>query len=350
MMARSLKRLIGLLSRGLLVANWVIVAQLAYLASFFRSFNQAVYHWPEQKSDLDIGVVVFIHFDRSGIVQPYVFQYLDALRETGMSVLFVSNSQSLVPDAIERLKSICDGILIRRNVGYDFSAVREGLEYFGLPRQNTELLLIVNDSVYGPLCSLNDLISRIDLQKAELWGATESWQSRYHLQSYFLAAGRAALHHPAWTAFWRKVRPVGSKAWVIRHYEIGLTQKMLQAGLRCAAIWPYTPLVSAVDQGLLVQADDKGLVSPDPLQQMRHDQATRIRSAHVLRRPLNPTSDLWRQLLQAGFPFIKRELLRSNPTEVADVSDWRIEATKIADSGLSAIEQDLQRALRNRAP
>ncbi len=349
-MAQIMKRLQAVALRCLVAANWITFAQLAYLISFIRRSDQTVYQWPEKPTDLDIGVVLFVHFDARGVVRPYVFQYLNALRDTGMSVLFVSNSGRLVPESLERLKSICDGIIIRRNVGYDFSAIREGLRHFGLPRANTDLVLILNDSVYGPLHSLDGLIDRIDLQKADLWGATESWQARYHLQSYCLAAGRVALTHPAWTEFWRNVRPVGSKAWVIRRYEIGLTQKLIQGGLRCAAMWPYTPLVSNVDQGLLVQANDKGIASPDPLQQMRHEQARRVRSAQVEQRPLNPTSDLWRQLLQAGFPFIKRELLRSNPTDVADVTDWRAEATKVAQTNLSVIEQDLQRALRNRAP
>ncbi len=88
----------------------------------------------------------------------------------------------------------------------------------------------------------------------------------------------------------------------------------------------------------------------DPLVQARRKHVLRLREAIAGRTPLNPTSDLWRQLLLARFPFIKRELLRDNPTGVPDVVEWRDVATTIAELSLVPIERDLQRTLKNRAP
>ena len=68
----------------------------------------------------------------------------------------------------------------------------------------------------------------------------------------------------------------------------------------------------------------------------------------MYRVPLNPTSDLWRQLLRAGFPFIKRELLRANPSEVLDIVDWRDVARTATAADFALIERDLQRVLRDR--
>jgi hypothetical protein len=71
-----------------------------------------------------------------------------------------------------------------------------------------------------------------------------------------------------------------------------------------------------------------------------------IRQAEWLRiylskgRPLNPTADLWRYLLQSGFPFIKKELLRDNPTRVADISEWRAVASERA---IDLASMDLER-------
>ena len=69
-----------------------------------------------------------------------------------------------------------------------------------------------------------------------------------------------------------------------------------------------------------------------------------------MRTALNPTSDLWRQLLSAGFPFIKRELLRDNPTGVSDVMEWRDVVAQTSGADISSIESDLQLAVRNIAP
>ena len=138
-----------------------------------------------------------------------------------------------------------------------------------------------------------------------------------------------------------------SKAWVISRYEIGLTQMLVRGGMRCAAIWPYTDLINRVDPSLMTAADETDV---DPSATARRSHAGRIRHGAVARRPLNPTSDLWRQLLQAGYPFLKRELLRENPTGVLDIADWRDELKKCAGADADMIDADLKDVLRNRAP
>ena len=83
---------------------------------------------------------------------------------------------------------------------------------------------------------------------------------------------------------------------------------------------------------------------------MRQYHTRHIRNLSVARLPLNPTSDLWRQLLQTQFPFIKRELLRDNPTHVPDVAEWRDVARAQFSTNLQPIERDLQRTLKDRTP
>ncbi|MDE2334430.1 MAG: lipopolysaccharide biosynthesis protein [Rhodospirillales bacterium] len=267
------------------------------------------------------------------------------MRAAGLSIVFVSNAGKLRAEAWEALRELCDVVLLRRNIGYDFGAMREGLQACSLPRPETEMVLIVNDSVYGPLAPLNETLARIDFAAADVWGATESWQWRYHLQSFFLAVGRKTLDSKAWQQFWSGVRPVGSKYWVIRNYEIGLTRQLIAAGLRCGALWRYLDVVREVDTSLLATEEIQ-----DPLLASRKIHANRIRLATAARRPLNPTADLWRQMLRARFPFIKRELLVKNPSGVEDVADWREVVADVFGSDIGFIERDLQRALRNKTP
>ncbi|MBV8096968.1 MAG: lipopolysaccharide biosynthesis protein, partial [Acetobacteraceae bacterium] len=116
------------------------------------------------------------------------------------------------------------------------------------------------------------------------------------------------------------------------------------------AIWPYPGLIANVDAALLTGENAEEEDSGDPAVEVRRTHARRIRKAAVRRTPLNPTNELWRQLLLAGFPFIKRELLRDNPGEVADVADWRVIVEQQLKADVATIERDLQRSLRNRAP
>lgn len=325
-----------------------IGAYTQFALSLLRSPHQLVSSWPESGMELGPRVAVFVHYDGRGEVRPHVLRYITMLQQCGFSVVFVTNSAQLQEASLAMLQPLCAGILIRRNVGYDFGAIREALEILRLPRENTEMVLFANDSVYGPLRPLDPILAQIDFDEADLWGATESWQVRYHLQSYFLMAGRKVLCSEGWRKFWKQVRPVQSKVWVIRHYEVGLTQAVVRNGLTCNAMWHYADLINQVDPSL-AEGDDAQAFK-DPRVAARRSHAGRIRHGAVSRRPLNPTSDLWRQLLRSGYPFLKRELLRDNPSGVLDIGDWRDEVEKATGVNMEMIDADLKEVMRNRAP
>ncbi|OYV29247.1 MAG: lipopolysaccharide biosynthesis protein [Acidocella sp. 20-61-6] len=275
------------------------------------------------------------------------------MKESGRDVVFVTNSGPLKPSAFAALQEICAAVIVRRNIGYDFGAWRDAMEYLGLPRAETQEVILANDSVFGPISPLNDMLQQLDYSKADVWGLTESWQLRYHLQSFFLAFGPAALRAEAFTKFWSSVRPVPVKSYIVHAYEVGVTQAMIKGGLRCAAVWRYDELMrTASIEGLekLAQAEDSELGRNDPLHVTRKLHVLRIRDGAARRVALNPAADLWRQLLLAGFPFIKRELLRDNPTEVEDVGDWVGVVRDTLGADPDPILRDLRLMLKGGAP
>lgn len=328
---------------------FLLRAYISYWRSFLRSPNQVIHTWTNGRP-LGRKVAVFVHFDLAGELQPYLLPYLRALHEHGFDTVFVTNSGRLAKAARTALEPICAAILVRRNIGYDFGAMRDGLRHANAQPATTDLLLVLNDSVYGPLSDIGPMLDRIDLTHADVWGATESYQNRYHLQSFFIAVGPAALASKAWTSFWKSVRPVRNKLWVIFHYEVGMTRAMLKHGLRCAALYPYKDLIARIDATPLLRAKRDTPDDTDPFIINRKAHLVRVLDAASNRIPLNPTAELWRQLMEVRFPFIKRELLRDNPARVIDLVDWREMARKTYDADFSAIEDDLQRVLRDRTP
>ena len=159
------------------------------------------------------------------------------------------------------------------------------------------------------------------LQRGRFWGVTESWQSRYHLQSYFLALRPGRMTSHAWrrsgAAFVRSVQ-----AWVIRCYEVGLTQGAAARRLAPARAVAVPDAGSPGRTG----ADDGGAATrarpTDPIHGDAHGHARRIREAACARMPLNPTSDLWRQLLSPAIPSSSASCCaRTRPR--FDVTDWR---------------------------
>ncbi len=330
-----------------------LVIPFAQLIGMLRSPRQIISVWPEGEVVLGPKIVLFMHFDSRGVVRQQLLDYMRELQENDRQIVFVTNSGKLRPEGMAALRGLCAAVIIRRNMGYDFGAWADAIRFLKLPRPETEEVILANDSVFGPLMPLSDTLRRLNYDKADVWGLTESWQVRYHLQSFFLAFGAAALRNEAFGKFWRRVRPVPAKSYIVRAYEIGVTQAMVKGGLRCAALWSYESLIKLVNRDeleKLIVAEESELGRTDPVQVTRKLQVLRIRDAAARRVALNPTSDLWRQLLLAGFPFIKRELLRDNPTKVEDVGDWVeiVRETLAADPDPILI--DLRTMLKGSAP
>lgn len=352
-MIRYFRRMLPPLPVMLSNIKWATLVPVARLVGRARRRRQIISVWPADEIMLGPMVVLFMHFDRYGNVRAQILHYIRELVANGRSVVFVTNSGQLTPAAMASLQPLCAGIIIRANQGYDFGAWREGIEFLQLPRADTEELILANDSIFGPVRPLAEMLARIDYGVADIWGLTESWQYRYHLQSFFLAFGKAALQSRAFAKFWDSVRPVPVKAYIVRQYEIGITQAMIKGGLRCAALWPYQQLLEMVDRReveklLPLEEDDLGRLDPVHITRKLH--VMRLRDAVARRIPVNPSADLWRQLLLQGFPFIKRELLRDNPTGVEDVHDWIHVVRDVIGADAEPILQDLRMMLKNQAP
>ncbi|MCA3311668.1 MAG: hypothetical protein ING06_01170 [Roseomonas sp.] len=286
-------------------------------------------------------VCVFSHFDRRGHIWPHTRDYIDALIEEGFAVVFVSNSASLNSDSEAFATSRSAAIILRRNKGYDFGAYRDGLLHLGESVHGLKCLIFANDSVYGPLIPLRSMLHRMDFSFMDVWMATDSWQTRYHGQSYFMAFGPTALKHLAFMRFWSSVPNLIFKHSIIRRCEVGLTQHFLSAGLRVGAVWRYLDLVDRISSRDLKN---------DSLHLADASMIALIQSSQKNLPVLNPTHQLWLELLRDDFPFIKRELLRDNPTHVKGLSAWHQIVGKTNLASYDAIILHLAQTIRNKAP
>jgi len=352
-MRRYLGRLVKFLDKLLHAVIWYSYIPPARLIGLLRSRRQIISAWPETGVVLGPKIVLFMHFDRYGRVGQQVLEYLREFAASGRSVVFITNAGRLTDQAMAQLRTICAAIIIRRNRGYDFGAWAEGISHFNLPLAETQELILANDSVFGPLRPITGLLERLNYNQADIWGLTESWQYRYHLQSFFMAFGAASLRDPAFKIFWGQVRPVPAKPFIIKAYEVGISQTMIKAGLRCEALFPYEELIKLVDEQTLenlLDIEDREAANTDPVHTTRKRQIMRVRGAKARRIALNPTADLWRQLLISGFPFIKRELLRKNPANVEDIGDWLDVAREQVGADIEPILRDLRLMLKDQAP
>ncbi len=288
-------------------------------------------------------VAVFVHYDLKGFVADYVVYYMQELVRTGFEVVFVSNAPKLPDSEIARVLPYCALVAHRANRGHDFGAYRDGIALVNL--DSIDQLLISNDSVYGPLYDLSETFEKCTPDVA-MWGITDSWEMRYHVQSYFLVFNKLAIDHPKFRKFWSNMILVRNRDWVIRQYELGLTKTCIEAGLLCKAVFPFRDTAQVVINAVL-----KGqILESKTLPQHHVNYVRHIFSSLESGVPLNPTHFLWDYLIETlRCPFIKRDLISANKLNVPYVNQWEMVLKRCSDYDTNLIINHLKVVSRNRA-
>jgi lipopolysaccharide biosynthesis protein len=285
-----------------------IIGHLRRLRSAIRR------RWPGQDpAGQSRSHAVYAHYDAEGVVHDYVVDQIRQLADAGFRVTFVSNARKFNDSSAADVAPFCRQVIWRRNVGYDFGAYKDGIGAIG-DLGGCDRLLLMNDSVYGPFWPFSGVFDEIDALRADFCGITDSWDKHYHVQSYFIVFFRNALSSGTFGRFWRHLPYVNSKSWVIRYGEIKLTQRLTQRKLRAAALCPYWEVARVALKKLARPSSDLAPAHKEFLESLR----TQL----VKGSPLNPMHHFW-EVLVTDFrcPFIKREVILSNPVNV--VYSWR---------------------------
>ena len=280
---------------------------------------------------------IYVSYHRWSLVEDYVVAQVAALAQAGRRVTFISNSPQLRAAHLARLRPYVREVVHRHNFGHDFGAYKDGIARLG-DLAGLASLVLMNDSCYGPFGGLARVDEAAAGSGADLFGVTESWDVRYHLQTYYVWIGAQALRAPAFAAFWRRLLPSQPRSMVIANGEIRLTQALLRAGLRVGAMCPY----SEAAQRALAAAQAR-LADSDALLAVERDYFERLSEAITSGQPLNPTHSFWDVLLdECGSPFLKRELLRRNPVRIPGVAQWERRLAPHQGADLDAIRNDLK--------
>lgn len=225
-------------------------------------------------------VAILVHFAHSARVSRSFRMLVREFADAGYLPLVVSASPAPGPldwsGALPR-----EAVVLRKpNVGYDFGSWAVGLGALPAARE-AEHLVLANDSMFGPFESLRPLIAEYEASDADVWGLTDTKQYFHHLQSYFIGFQRGLLTDKPLAQFWQDRRDHRSKWDIIERNELALSRLLTSEGYVITARY---------------RADDY------------------VGSGE------NPVIRGWWKLIEAGFPFVKREIV-TNPS-VAPRAEW----------------------------
>ncbi len=218
-------------------------------------------------------------FTPDGVLSPSHRFTLERLRDLGFPLFVVCATAS--PDLLPQgLAEYCDALYWKGMSGYDFSGYTLALREISRSSPGADVF-VMNDSVFGPFSDLREFIAKAPW---DLTGFTSSNEHTDHIQSYAFILRRVDKARMAQlsTVFFPYFAMSDVNA-VIRLQETRFAQ-VAARHMKVGAVW---------------YADGSEVTNPS------------------LMRPL--------ELLDAGFPFLKRSLLSKNKLIDTDVLLSRLE-------------------------
>lgn len=278
---------------------------------------------------------IYVHFDETGAVHDYVVHQLCELLSAGYRITFVSNSPTFAADSRARVLPLCKDLIWRFNIGYDFGAYKDGIASIANLDQ-LDSLILMNDSVYGPFRGLKETLGKIDRSTTDFWGIADSFENQYHIQTFFMVFLPNALRSTVFKNFWSDLPYVNHRMWVIRNAEVKLTQILQDAQLKTGVLAPYRAVAAT--------ARDKLTRQPENLQETERATFERFREQVMKDGVVNPMQFFWDVLItDYACPFIKRDLLSSNPKDVPGTPRWPQVIAAYSDYDVAMIRHHLKR-------
>ncbi|XOY56304.1 MAG: methyltransferase domain-containing protein [Rhodobacterales bacterium] len=235
-------------------------------------------------------VCIFAAYTSSNRISDATAKYINELQKNRIDVILCLAMDSPAHELDLGNLNHDFAIILRKNNGYDFGSWTNCLKNLNDWQQANRLFLI-NDSMF----LLPDLLPAFLTQCSECTedfiAATESYDRQHHAQTYFMMLQNQALQSIAFREFIENLPLLSNKFAVIQNYEIRLLSCVKNDfNLSTRVLFPMNDLFYNV--------------APE-------------RYADV-----NVTHSYWNHLVTQGLPFIKVELIKDNPLNVA-ILNWK---------------------------
>jgi hypothetical protein len=240
-------------------------------------------------------IAVLAHWSDNPTVSKSVNALIDELLLNSYEVVLVSACESQEKLKFENNQQEKITVLRKPNYGYDFGSWSVAVSFF--PQiMSADEVLILNDSNAGPFGPIKEILDKMSESPYDITGITDSLQIRYHIQSYMMHFKNGALMDEAVSKFWREIYSQDEKMGVIQAYELGLSSRAQSNGLYVGAIFPWNLMTDYWE---------------------------------------NPSIHGASKLIELGFPFLKREVVRESSERE------QIELKRIISEKFEISEEDL---------
>lgn len=182
-------------------------------------------------------VAVFASYSGNGLLPPQVIPYLQGLKPLVSDIVVVCDND-LLPEERQKLSGLAAHVITGRHGEYDFGSYKRGVAWLRETGRldGADALVLCNDSCFGPVGSFEPMFATMEAKDLDFWGAVESHEISYHLQSYFVVFSRKVIASPAFRDFISGIEKQPNVQQVILKYELGMTRVLTEAGFRAGAL------------------------------------------------------------------------------------------------------------------
>jgi hypothetical protein len=303
---------------------------------------------PGTQPDIDAGrIAIYVHYSATGQISEMVRRQLALLSQARFAIVFVSMAAPIPDDDWQAVRDLCVMVAQRENFGLDFGAWHEILPEVRRRWPNPDELMLVNDSVLGPIHPLSPVIETMRSGGAGFFGLTENLEGGVHLQSYMLLArGKDAVLDLM--DFVQRMRISHSKWLLIQRGEIRLASWMRRRGHRVAAVFGFDRLMRFV----VTDREERKRLAASHRRLHGLDRLSDDAALALLRQcPPSPMHHMWRVLAtRFGAPFLKTELVLRNPWHMPDAEGWPAVVPSNAPCPVAVIQAHLATMLADPSP
>ena len=181
---------------------------------------------------------VIAHYDQQGSVRTDLLRLIEKMSGICERMTFVSTNLS--PKSRAKVERYCR-VIIRLNVGYDFSSYQTGIQSLGDLSEFDEVVIFNSSFICFDPAVLIERFLAFPRAKNQLIGITKSQEYSEHLQSYFVAFPKAVFCADYFWEWWVALQPINKREDVIQSYEIGMSAYFLQHGCTLRALFEPGP-------------------------------------------------------------------------------------------------------------
>lgn len=190
-------------------------------------------------------LLIYFFYDKSGIVDNYVYEVLKSMKPFVENILFVSNGE-IESKYIDKLGQYTSHVLCRKNEGFDVWAYKEALEYTGWDNlANYDEVIFMNYTIMGPLFPLDNMFNKMESQDIDFWGLSVYHKTDYdhmgmikygyiplHIQSHFIVVRKSLFSADIFQKYWKNMPMINNYFESVAKHEAIFTKHFEDLGYK----------------------------------------------------------------------------------------------------------------------